>query len=151
MRLDQAAPAAPLPAGLGLRPAAAEDLTELARMDGLCFEVPAAEAERHLQRDLTDSQHRLLVATLAGEKIGKIGVLLNTAETYIFGFCLRPEHRHKGYGTAILRQTVSQLLAERRPNIVLEVACQNENALRVYQRSGFQVETAYDYYRLPVG
>jgi ribosomal protein S18 acetylase RimI-like enzyme len=49
-----------------------------------------------------------------------------------------------------LTRTLEQLVAEHRPNIVLEVACDNEQALLLYQHCGFSTVTAYDYYRLPV-
>lgn len=146
------APAALPPAlpELQLRPAQPEDLADLVHLDETCFGVSADVAQRWLAQDLVDSERKVLVATLGPVKLGKINVLLNDGETYISGFCLWPEHRRKGYGKIILTRTLEQLVAERRPNIVLEVACDNEHALLLYQHCGFRTVTAYDYYRLPV-
>lgn len=135
---------------LQLQPAQPEDLAELVRMDESCFGVSPEVSQRWLAQDLIDPQRKVLVATLGPTKLGKINVLMNDVETYISGFCVWPEHRRKGYGKAILTRTLKQLVAEHRPNIVLEVACDNEHALLLYQNCGFRTVTAYDYYRLPV-
>lgn len=151
-KMQWQAPAALPPAlpELQLRPAQPEDLADLVHLDETCFGVSADVAQRWLAQDLVDSERKVLVATLGPVKLGKINVLLNDGETYISGFCLWPEHRRKGYGKIILTRTLEQLVAERRPNIVLEVACDNEHALLLYQHCGFRTVTAYDYYRLPV-
>ncbi len=140
----------PLPEGLHLRLAQVEDITALARMDELCFGVTLEAAQRWLEHDLADNQRRVIVATLEAVRIGKIGILMNETETYIAGFCLLPEYRGRGYGKAILTYTVAQLVAAQKPNICLEVACSNDQALSLYRQCGFKVITGYDYYRLPV-
>lgn len=136
--------------GLQLRPALAEDIANLIRMDELCFNVPAGATQAHLERDLSNPNRRTLLATVGEEQIGKIQVLLTESETYIFGFCVFPEHRKKGYGRTVLTRTVAQLVTEGHKNIVLEVASDNRNALGLYEDCGFEVSTAYDYYRLAV-
>ncbi|MCL4295799.1 MAG: GNAT family N-acetyltransferase [Anaerolineae bacterium] len=140
----------PAPSELQLRPAQPEDIADLVRLDEICFSVSAEMAKRWLAQDLADPRRKVLMATLGPVKLGKINVLMNEVETYISGFCVWPEHRRKGYGKIILTRTLEQLVVEGRPNIVLEVACDNEHALLLYQHCGFRTVTAYDYYRLPV-
>ena len=151
MNLQQWVQPPPLSIELQLRPAQLEDVEDLARMDELCFETSFIETKRHLERDLVDQRRRTLVATAGPIKIGKIGVLMAEEESYIYAFCVLPGYRRRGYGKMILTRTVEQLVAEGWRPISLEVACANEQALGLYQQCGFQVVTAYDYYRLPVG
>jgi ribosomal protein S18 acetylase RimI-like enzyme len=150
MQWQESAILNPAPSELELRPAQPEDIPDLVRLDEICFSVSAEIAKRWLAQDLTDPQRKVLVATLGPVKLGKINVLMNEVETYISGFCVWPEHRRKGYGKIMLTRTLEQLVAEGRSNIVLEVACENEHALLLYQQCGFRTVTAYDYYRLPV-
>jgi len=150
MRLQAPVEPLPMPTGLQLRPAQLEDIADLARMDELCFGVPVEISRRWLEHDLGESTHQVTVAILEGIRIGKIMVYKGEPEAYIAGFCMKPEYRHRGYGKAILAQTVEQLVAEHPPEIVLEVACHNAGALSLYERCGFRTVTAYDYYRLPL-
>ncbi len=140
----------PASAALDLRLAGPENLDALARMDELCFEMPAAMAQRHLAEDIVDERRRILVATVGNEAIGKVGISLDGTAAFIYALCVLPGHRGQGWGRSILTQSVSQLIAEKRSPISLEVACKNESALSLYRRSGFLVDTVYDYYRLPV-
>lgn len=138
------------PSLLQLRPGQPEDIPELVRLDEICFGVSPEAAQRWLAQDLADPQRRLWVATLGPLKIGKINVWSSATETYISGFCIQPEYRGQGYGKTALTRVLEQLAAERHTQVVLEVACENEHALSLYQQCGFRTITAYDYYRLPV-
>ncbi len=135
---------------LQLRPGQPEDIPELVRLDELCFGVSPEAAQHWLAQDLADPQRRLWVVTLGPLKIGKINVWSSETETYISGFCIQPEYRGQGYGKTALTRVLEQLAAERHAQVVLEVACENEHALSLYQQCGFRTVTAYDYYRLPV-
>lgn len=150
MSLNGVVPAVEFPTALSLRPATVEDIAPLGQMDELCFGVPAEVAQSWLAQDLGGPNHWLLVAELQGVRIGKITVLLGETEAYIAGVCLEPQYRGQGYGKAILTRTVAQIAAQYQGIITLEVACNNENALTLYRRCGFEVVTVYDYYRLPV-
>lgn len=135
---------------LQLQLARLEDIPELVRLDEICFGVAAEVAQRWLAQDMTDPQRRVWLATLGPLKIGKINIWSNETETYISGFCIWPEYRGQGYGKTVLTRILEQLAAEHHAQVVLEVACENEHALALYQQCGFRTVTAYDYYRLPV-
>lgn len=135
---------------LQIRPAYREDIADLARMDEICFDVPVGVSESYLKEKLSDLQRTILIATVGSKVAGKIQVLIAESETYISGFCILPEYRSKGYGTAILTDTVQQLVTRGHQNITLEVEANNRSALSLYERCGFEATTAYDYYRLPL-
>ena len=151
MDLQQAVTVATFKPELQLRPATPADLTELVELNGTCFNMPLdATQQNYLAECLTDPNRKVWLATIGDKTIGKIQISATAAETYISGFCLWPEYRGRGYGTVILAQTVAYLLTAGYKAIVLEVATDNQNALTLYERCGFKVTTAYDYYRLPV-
>lgn len=138
------------PANLALRDAQLSDIEEMARMDALCFQTDLEPSRTWLETVLTNDSRRAWIATLNGRTIGKIQISLAGGETYINAFCILPAYRGRGYGKAILSHIVAHLLAEKHPLISLEVETENESALSLYYRAGFEVTTAYDYYRLPV-
>jgi len=68
-------------------------------------------------------------------------------EVSIFGFGIVPEFRSKGYGHDLLHLIIEQLRQRGIREIVIEVDSTNKHAFNLYQKCGFQVETAYEYYR----
>jgi ribosomal protein S18 acetylase RimI-like enzyme len=135
---------------LDLRPAGPDDIADMVRLDELCFGISGAETQPSLEQGLVDLGRLLLIAAVDDRTVGKIQVTRVGTEAYISGFCVCPSLRGQGYGTAMLTNTVKQLAAGGHHNISLEVATENSRALSLYERCGFSVVTAYDYYRLPV-
>ncbi len=50
-----------------------------------------------------------------------------------------PDHRHQGIGTALVNRALSNLKSLDIPREILEVTAQNNGALRLYKRLGFQI------------
>ena len=57
----------------------------------------------------------------------------------IQNIAVTPDHRHKGLGTALVNRTLSNLKSLDIPRAMLEVTAQNNGALRLYKRLGFQI------------
>lgn len=68
-------------------------------------------------------------------------------EASIFAFGVKPEFRNKGYGYELLHLIVEQLTQSGVQEIVIEVDSDNTDAFNLYQKFGFKIETAYEYYR----
>jgi ribosomal protein S18 acetylase RimI-like enzyme len=145
-------PTAPvtLPEQILLKPASTADLEIMTMMDHLCFDVPLEPQKTQTNDQPPQPRPGTQLITRNGQPIGKIHTTQSDDESYIAGFCMLPEYRGQGIGRAVLSQVVAQLVAEQRPNIVLEVATSNESALSLYKRQGFETSTAFDYYRLPI-
>jgi ribosomal protein S18 acetylase RimI-like enzyme len=67
--------------------------------------------------------------------------------TSIHGLGVLPEHQGKGYGKEMLYSMISKLVEQKAENINIEVESQNSNAFKLYKNSGFEVESAWEYYR----
>ncbi|MCP4410421.1 MAG: GNAT family N-acetyltransferase, partial [Gammaproteobacteria bacterium] len=135
---------------LHLRQAQSADIATIFQLDKVCFDVSDNALQIRREAELADSNRQFWMAIVDKITVGKIQVVLTGAEIYISGFCLFPKYRGQGYGTMILGHTVEQLIAQNHQNIVLEVATENKSALLLYEKCGFEVVTAYDYYRLSV-
>ncbi|MGF0115171.1 GNAT family N-acetyltransferase [Promicromonospora sp. Marseille-Q5078] len=132
---------------LTLRPPRPDDETVLRRMhdrlraDGFTFlqhegpwdEVLAAVRRESLGEDLAPGRVRseFLVADVDGVPVGRVSVRHELNE-YLYevgghvGYAVAPEHRRRGYATAMLRQSVA-LLAKGGVERVL-VTCDDDNA-----------------------
>jgi ribosomal protein S18 acetylase RimI-like enzyme len=131
--------------GVTLRIAENKDYPELRHIDTVCFGSPEEETEDNYANKV---YHSTYVAELDGKSIGKIGILMDGKDGYIFGFGIKPEYRRQGYGREVLSLSVLKLLSEQIKTVLLEVAVKNEKALLLYKSCGFKVITVYDYYEI---
>lgn len=90
------------------------------------------------------------IAVLDDKIIGIGSVNLESEDVSIFGLGLIPEYRGMGYGKELLHLVVDNLLQKGREKIIIEVHSENAKALGLYQKSGFHIEVAYEYYRKKV-
>lgn len=98
-----------------------------------------------------ESEIREQYLAVLGDKIIGIGsVNLEGEDVSIFGLGLIPEYRGMGYGEELLRLIIDNLLQKGRAQIIIEVHSENAKALGLYQKTGFQIEVAYEYYRKKV-
>ncbi|MBC8079390.1 MAG: GNAT family N-acetyltransferase [Gorillibacterium sp.] len=88
------------------------------------------------------------MATLGYSPIGLIRVLRlgQHASAVIHDFCVLPSYQGQGYGQAILSDTVKLLLAEERAKIHLNVVTENEQALQLYRKVGFEITSEFHDY-----
>ena len=80
--------------------------------------------------------------------IGKVHLQLISGTGGIYGLGILPEYRGKGYGRALLLKAVEILKEQKAAQIMLQVAAENETALRLYQSSGFKETSTMYYYGL---
>jgi ribosomal protein S18 acetylase RimI-like enzyme len=137
----------PLAAGpIQLREAGAGDVDLLIHLQAHAFDESEEASRQYVLYDLAEADSRAYIALLDGTPIGKIGVVVEAQGAYLRAFGVLPEHRGRGYGRQILAATIRRMLDEGRPNLVLEVATDNRNALGLYQSCGFRETTVYDYF-----
>ncbi|WP_158217587.1 GNAT family N-acetyltransferase [Lottiidibacillus patelloidae] len=125
-----------------------DDVQDVINIDSQCFNLSKLDAEKMSQVQLNSPTNLRFIAELNGTIVGKINVQLNNSPAYIFGFAVLPEYQGKGYGLEILQKTIVHLDNLSRNDIVLEVAVKNLNALKLYEKVGFNKVTGYDYFRI---
>jgi ribosomal protein S18 acetylase RimI-like enzyme len=91
---------------------------------------------------------RRFIASFEGKPIGKIDMNMDGAMAELTGFCVIPEFRRKGLGRSILMEIVNIPELKEKMRIELDVQTDNDNALSLYQKSGFRKESTMDYYEL---
>ncbi|WP_232699970.1 GNAT family N-acetyltransferase [Brevibacillus daliensis] len=132
---------------IALRNATIDDLPFIMKADTECFNEIEGEISRKFAIDCIEgpSQH-VEIALVDNQPIGKIAVMLIPERAFIFAFAVLPEFQGKGYGSEILQTVVCDLQKHLPSKIELEVATENVNALSLYRRCGFEVQSANLYY-----
>lgn len=133
-----------------LRPATADDLEELIRLNVHGFQMDEERAREMTVRIEEQINRDTFLVLANGEAVGKISAMKEEGKGFIFGFCVHPDHQGRGYGRQALAQVIELLNQQGLARISLEVACDNSGALRLYESCGFYVKSANDYYKLPL-
>jgi ribosomal protein S18 acetylase RimI-like enzyme len=88
------------------------------------------------------------LALKEGEAVGKIDVCEEGSEAELTGFCVVPRLRGRGLGKAILQGMVGILRSQGKEVITLDVQTDNDVALSLYLKSGFEKKFTMDYYEM---
>ncbi|QKE72584.1 GNAT family N-acetyltransferase [Arthrobacter citreus] len=121
------------------------DFAFISRLDVVCFGFEKNDAEKYNQRILNEPDRALYIIEVNNEKIGKLSLLRENNESWIYGFAILPEYQGKGYGKNALLQIIEK---ENKigNEIHLEVALENSNAKKLYTGCGFRQYNTQDYY-----
>lgn len=120
------------------------DLRAVGNDDAMLREI---ELECH-DRFYSKPDQRRYLAMVEGSPIGKIDIYQEGPDAELTGFCVLPWSRGKGFGKAILQSMVSILRTEGKGKITLDVQTDNDVALSLYLKSGFEKEFTIDYYSI---
>jgi ribosomal protein S18 acetylase RimI-like enzyme len=92
--------------------------------------------------------NRALLVTLDDNVIGTIRLSQDGSRSGLYGFAIDSSRRGEGIGAEVLCRVCQQLFDDGAMAINLEVAVENERALGLYRRLGFEPITTEDYYAL---
>jgi [ribosomal protein S18]-alanine N-acetyltransferase len=135
--------------GYQLRPATRTDLEPILVLERYCFSPWLAFGRRHWREQL-QRQSRRVWLILDGEQVLAYLALLphrGWHQVSLTALAVHWQHRQQGLGSLLL--VVAELEAQARGlgRVRLEVDCDNEEAVHLYQRKGYvAVETIADYY-----
>jgi ribosomal-protein-alanine N-acetyltransferase len=126
------------------------DLDGVLAVDEASFTRPWTRAmyeSEFLARDTS----RLYVLRLPDCRVaGYIATWVIIDEVHINNLAVRPEHRGRGLGSALLVHALEEGERQGAPRATLEVRRSNEAARRLYERAGFRVAgVRRDYYSHP--
>ena len=129
-----------------LRKATNADAEELVRQNKLYFDLPE-EAEGRLLPEEEEKRGMTTYIAYSGENIiGKVNVQCIQSIGGIYGLGVLPEFRGKGFGRAILLESLEKLKESGIKDILLQVSAKNETALSLYRSCGFKITSTMDYF-----
>ena len=137
---------------VAIRLADVQDTELLVKLNMSGFNMSESDTREYVTQTITGAKERTWIAELGEQRepIGKIGAMVEAEESgFIYGFCVVPAYRGKGYGRRILSQTITEIKQRDHTSFIkLEVSAQNEKALGLYESCGFKTKNANDYYVL---
>lgn len=111
-------------------------LDEITELDKKCFKLNWSKAL--FESELNSPNARYLIA-LNGEKlIGYCGIQTVAGEGNITNVAVLPEYRKQGIATRLIEEMISYGNAIKLDFITLEVRESNTNAIKLYEKFGFE-------------
>lgn len=109
-------------------------LSDVARLERLCFDEPWSEASLAL---LLGEGAVGWVCEENGTAVAYGGMLLALDEGQITNVAVHPEHRRRGFGAAVVEALIRDARERGLVQIALEVRVSNAAAISLYERFGF--------------
>lgn len=132
---------------LKLHKAGYSDIEDIARISMDAFGDSYENAKSIASNMLSSTNREFFLGETDGQYVcmGTKTVEGDTAS--INGLGVLSAFQGKGYGREMLYLIIKKLLEQKVSNIVIEVESQNDRAFNLYKNSGFDVQTAWEYYR----
>jgi len=135
--------------GVSIRVMRESDVPEVVYIENRSFRVPWSE--RTFKSLLRQPHAALYVAETAGAVAGYAAVWFVADEAELGDLAVHPDYRRRGIGSLLLGRALEEARDRAIRVLYLEVRTGNEDARRLYERSGFEVLTVRrGYYSQPV-
>ncbi|WEG16836.1 GNAT family N-acetyltransferase [Alkalihalophilus pseudofirmus] len=118
------------------------DLAYIIKMDALGFEMSETEAGSMYKSGVEEGTYIIYAGK---DKAGKLRIVDEGNESWIYGFVVTPPLQGKGIGRSVLQQVVERESNKGR-QVHLEVALENPRALKLYTSVGFIETGTQDYF-----
>lgn len=130
-----------------LRPMTADDVPAVAALEEASFQEPWSQ--RVLREELAAPARTYVVAEdTNGRVVGYAGLMMTVGEAHVMTVAVDPQHRSRGIGTRLMLEMARAALRAGAEHLTLEVRATNGEAIRLYERFGFQpIGVRRNYYR----
>lgn len=136
------------PSPIVFRQATELDIDTIITMDRACFSSPSLSLESRIHSILVDTDYYIGIAGFKGQTIGKIHLQFTDNKATIYDFAILPAFQGQGLGSIVLKQAINLCLIKGIELIELDVESENKNAVKLYEKSGFDVIIGYDFWQV---
>ncbi len=124
-----------------IRPFEPADEDAVVALWGRCgLTRPWNDPRKDIRRKLAVRPDLFLVGVEGGEVVATAMAGYDGHRGWVYYLGVAPEHRHMGYGRAIMAEVERLLLAEGCPKINLQVRTTNREVIEFYRRLGYAVD-----------
>lgn len=114
------------------------DLTDLMRLEAVCFEEERRETATVIANSLASSHQEIWVAETANRLIGAMSLRFHPHTCRLYSIAVSPEARGQGLGRQFLDLSVKRARRKKCIRIHLEVDSRNKKLIDWYLANGYQ-------------
>lgn len=130
-----------------LQEADLKDIEPIVTLSRQIFNNNYKDSKSMIEKSIKADNIIQYTALLDEHLIGMAAVSSETGQASIFGLGISPKYQGKGFGKELMSLILEDLEKRGVKNITIEADSINKNALELYIKSGFEIETSYGYYK----
>jgi ribosomal protein S18 acetylase RimI-like enzyme len=130
-----------------LHKAGLQDIESIAKINMGAFHNSCEGAKSLANAALKADNREVFLGNIEGEFVAKGVICFENGGASINGLGVLPEYQGRGYGKEMLYSIIHKLIEYNMEDICIEVESENDNAFQLYKNSGFEVQSAWEYYR----
>lgn len=123
-----------------------QDANALAVVDSQCFGGGEAYSTKSFEEELSEKSKHYIVAKFAGLVIGYVGLQTLGDELNLLKIAVLPQYRNLGVGFKLMSLSFDYKKENNLKNYFLEVRESNQNAIKLYKKFGFKLQSKRDRY-----
>jgi len=150
MQLHQKKPMVLTNTVLDIRRATDDDLSIIADLDCAAFQIPLGDKSSRIYSLLKDPKYTIFLAFKEGVPVGKAHVHLQKDIARLTDIAIFPNFQGQGFGSELIRFCINYCVDNNHSRIILDVETTNQLALKLYDRLGFTISNAYDFWIIPI-
>lgn len=135
---------------LTIKAAMEKDIDVLCAIDKACFDNDEALMRTRFLSLLNDKSHQIYLAYIGTNTIGKAHLRQLSHELHLSDVAIWPTHQGQGFGQSLMANCINEAIKAGFYEIHLNVEAQNEHAIRLYTKLGFQPFNVCDYWQMDV-
>lgn len=133
---------------LFIRAATEEDIPVMCPIDDVCFPHGQVSTPRRFMNMLKDPEYRIVLAHKNNLPVGKAHIRWHKHHAVFSDIAIVPTHQNQGLGGELLGFCINQALSQGIKRVALDVEAKNIQALRLYQRHGFEIKQHCVFYSI---
>lgn len=132
------------------RVATQEDIKTLAEIDSACFHTNVRRMIERFKDSFEEKNRRIWIASVQGQYIGKAHVRFDDENVaFIHDLGVLPAFQGKGYAKAMVMKLRELLKKEGHAQVALDVLKENQTAIKLYERCGFELTAEHQFWEFP--
>jgi ribosomal protein S18 acetylase RimI-like enzyme len=131
---------------LTFRQASYDDIQDLCVLDAACFNPNRPNPTARFKA-LLSSNTRVFAAFDADKLIGQVHLIFEETKVRLTDLAIHPTYQHQGFGRVLFLYALRVAYEQHYRELRLNVEKQNHPARCLYEKAGFQIYNAVDYYK----
>lgn len=134
-----------------IREAKESDIMDLAKMDHEGFGSDFEKMVFRFMKILKEKDRKVWVCVVDGKNVGKMHIRFDEMRNaHIHDLAIPKDLRRKGYATTMVMNSVEKLKKMGCKKIYLDVEEDNQSAIKLYEKCGFEITAVHNFWKFPI-